>query len=252
MLCGFTDRIFRRFFANFGKPRIKGALVRIRFTTMKKFAVVLLALAAVFVFAGCAEENKLKPYVSELTDNVYYGESENYTVRGKTGYSETERSRDGAVGKIERALVLSVPDAGNPEALSATIVIDGTEHTENFTFNPVTFAYNARFALPFNEQTFEVILRENGEEERVTMTSVLPENTLDVNGALDALCAQQSALVESFMQNGVFCGEISMKVTVRSEKAYWYIGLTDAAGRTHAFLMDGASGEVLAAKDIFQ
>ena len=60
------------------------------------------------------------------------------------------------------------------------------------------------------------------------------------------------ALVESFMQNGVFCGEISMKVTVRSEKAYWYIGLTDAAGRTHAFLMDGASGEVLAAKDIFQ
>ena len=53
------------------------------------------------------------------------------------------------------------------------------------------------------------------------------------------------------MQNNIFNGEIRAKILVRNGKAYWYMGLIDASGRTRALLIDGASGEILAAKDVF-
>ena len=219
---------------------------------MKKFVSIVLALAAAFTLVGCAKENPLKPYVSELTENIYAGESEHYAVRGKTGFCEKEHKRDGTAGDTVRLLILTMPSVNDAQSVTATVTVNGEPHTEKFTFNPVTFAYNAKFEVPFSERTFDVILRENGAEETVTMTSVLPENTLNLDGVLDALMQRQPDFIGAYMKNGAFCGEIAAKVSVRNEKAYWYVGITDPSGRTHAFLMDGASGEILAAKDIFQ
>ncbi len=219
---------------------------------IRKSISVILALVAAFALVGCAKENRLRPYVSELIENVYAGTSEHYTVRGKAGFYETERARDGQAGATAPFLVLTLPQTPDAETVTATIEIDGQPHTEKFTYDPVRFTCRAVFETAFDEETFEIVLRKNGEEERVMMTSVLPENTLDLNGVLDVLLQSQPDLVESYMKNGVFEGELTAKVNVRDEKAYWYVAITDTAGRTHAFLMDGASGEILAAKDLFQ
>ncbi len=229
-----------------------GGFVRIRFTVMKKSLILIAVLSVCLLFSACSKENRLLPYVSELTENVYYGESEHYSLRGKSGFIEKERAHDGKKSALRDELVLTLLSETAEEAeIIAEITVDGTVMTEKFELNPATFAMNAVFEYRPEVSEFEVTISQNGEKETVTMKSALPENTLTLSGALDALYANQKALVDGYMQNNVFNGEIRAKVLLRNGKAYWYIGLIDTSGRTHALLIDGASGEILAAKDVF-
>lgn len=219
---------------------------------MKKSLILIAVLSVCLLFSACAKENRLLPYVSELTENVYYGESEHYSLRAKSGFIEKKRAHDGKKSALADQLVITLlsETADNAEII-AEINVNGTAVTEKFALNPITFSMNAVFEYRPQTNEFEVTISENGNKEVVTMKSALPENTLSLSGALDALYANQKALVDGYMQNNIFNGEIRAKVLVRNGKAYWYIGLIDTSGRTHALLIDGASGEVLAAKDVF-
>jgi hypothetical protein len=42
-----------------------------------------------------------------------------------------------------------------------------------------------------------------------------------------------------------------MRVLVKDNHAYWYIGLCDTEGKLKALLIDGFDGKVLAVRDIF-
>ena len=51
-------------------------------------------------------------------------------------------------------------------------------------------------------------------------------------------------------EKGNFNAEIALRVLVKDNHPYWYVGLSNTSG-TKALLLDGFSGEVLAVKDIF-
>lgn len=219
---------------------------------MKKSLILIAVLSVCLLFSACAKENRLLPYVSELTENVFYGESEHYSLRARSGFAEKEKKHDGKAGALRDELVVTLLSETEDEAeITAEISFTGSALTEKFRLNPVTFGMNAVFEARPETNEFEIIVTENGNRETVTMKSALPENTLSLSGALDALYANQKALVDGYMQNNIFNGEIRAKILVRNGKTYWYMGLTDASGRTRALLIDGASGEILAAKDVF-
>ena len=82
------------------------------------------------------------------------------------------------------------------------------------------------------------------------MKSTLPKGTISYKKALEYLQKNQSELVKSYYDDGEFKAEICMRVLVKDNHPYWYIGLTNSTN-TKALLIDGFSGEVLAIRDIF-
>lgn len=219
---------------------------------MKKVFLCVLTLVAAITLVGCTKENKLLPFVSELREDVYIGESNNYKLKAHYGFSETPIDRDGNAGAHTRKLTLMLLDRdGGDIKVNATLNLVDTPQTETFALNPITFLWSAQFNADVMEKQFSVTITENGVSEEITLTSELPENTLSYKSALDALCKSQPELINAYNTNGTFGGEICMRVLVRNEKPYWYVGLTDKNGRTRALLIDGFTSEVLAVKDIF-
>lgn len=198
------------------------------------------------------EGKQTAPLRQRADGKRFYGESEHYSLRARSGFAEKEKKHDGKAGALRDELVVTLLSETEDEAeITAEISFTGSALTEKFRLNPVTFGMNAVFEARPETNEFEIIVTENGNRETVAMKSALPENTLSLSGALDALYANQKALVDGYMQNNIFNGEIRAKILVRNGKTYWYMGLIDASGRTRALLIDGASGEILAAKDVF-
>ena len=42
-----------------------------------------------------------------------------------------------------------------------------------------------------------------------------------------------------------------MRIFVKNDSPYWYVGIASGNGKLKALLIDGASGELLAAREIF-
>ena len=87
--------------------------------------------------------------------------------------------------------------------------------------------------------------------ESVTLTSALPQETIDNAAALEYLEANQSALIAACTdENGNFSAEIVQRVLVKDGAPYWYFALKRDNG-VKALLVDGLKGDVLAVREVF-
>ena len=216
-------------------------------------ATLIGLMLALGVFAGCKKENGLLEYVSELRSDVFAASSEKYDISAAYGFKEEPFLNDGKVGERVYRLNFSLKGAGTDVAdRSICMAYKGEEYKSEFKLNPLTGVLSASFEIEnFELKEFTASLLSGAENETLCFKSELPEGTLSLSAALTALEKAQPTLIESYKdENGNFTAEIYARVIVKDGAAFWYIGFAEGNGKLKALLVSGATGEVLAVREI--
>ena len=216
------------------------------------FAVIFGALC--LGFSSCEKSKPLSDYVSELRSDLFEGNSEKYALKAAYGFKENPSLNDGKIGeKIYSLSFILLNAPADDVSRSVVFSFNDKDYRATFKYNPASDAVTASFETEnFNLKSFDVKIVCGADAETVTLNSVMPENTLSWNAALDLLCLNQSELIGTYKnENNDFTGEIVQRIIVKNGKPYWYVGLMNGNGGVKALLIDGEKGEILAVREIF-
>ena len=225
---------------------------------MKKiFSVISLLLTCLILVGVCGCKNQtdnLMDYVSELRCELYEGASENYTLKASYGFKEIDYQNDGKVGKVQHFLKFSLEQKAIEETTYALCFEhDGKNYEGRFELNHTSNALILIINIEdFEQKSFAVQVGTLEQKEEVCLTSIIPQNSMTAQQALDSLCKTQKEMIDGFYDSqGNFTAEIYLRVMVKKEKAYWYIGFASGNKKLKALLVDGVSGDVLAIREVF-
>ena len=218
---------------------------------MKKIIPILTLIFAVVLIGGCNKGINLEDYVTDLREEIYTAEGENFSLKIYYGYKETPFNNDGAVGTRINYLtvrLLGVPDTATEYTFTADI--DGTTLNGEFSFNPVANALSAKAELNKKPPaSFEITISSAASSQTLTAVSALPEGTISYKQALLSLEKNQAELINNYVSDGKFTAEIYLRVMIRNDKPYYYVGFAKN-GKITALLVDGFNGDILAVKTV--
>lgn len=221
----------------------------------KTIAISLFLIAFISIcFSACSKPPSLDVYLSELRSDVFEGQSQSYFLKAGFGFKETPFVNDGLVGETVSQMTFKLEGDLVDGAKYSLSFNNGEELVKtDFTVNPVTHSMTACVETPcFTLKEFCVDVISSGKTEKVSLKSTLPDNTLSSSDALKALYEKQTQLINSFFdENKNLKAELYMRVLVKDEKPFWYVGIASGNEQLKALLVDGISGEVLAIREIF-
>ena len=222
---------------------------------MKKVSIILAILTlSLFTFCGCKKVNPLYEHVSELRQTIFVGSCDNLTLKAGYGFKETPFINDKKVSEKVYFLDFRLLDKENEDiSYSLSFDFNGKSYTSNFKLDPVKDIVSAMVEIEnFNLKEFIVTISFGGERHEILLKSIVPENTISYLTALDHLYNKQSDLIKAFSdENKNFNAEIHIRIVVKNEKPYWYVGIASGNERLKAMLIDGFSGELLAVREVF-
>ena len=219
---------------------------------MKKFVVFMIIFGIFLTFCGCKTNNPYINRVSELRQDIYTGTFGNDTVTAYYGYCEYPFINDGKAGEPVYGYTFKLNAIADEIRRVAELVSDNGTLSAEFKYDDVTGEYKAKIETKthfIKEFTIDLIC--GTETTKVKLTSVIPENCLNYENVLDKLAEKQKSLFAAYTVDGNFSAEIYMRVFVKNEKPFWYVGLASGNEKLKAFLIDGYSGDLLAVRDIF-
>ena len=219
---------------------------------MKGKLLVFILCFSFLLFSGCKSQPTLDNFVSELRSNCYQSVDGEFSISAGYGFAEKMPNLDGKTTQRIYALVFRIKDLPN-ENVTYHIALNfkGKEYKSTFRINPITHTLMAIITVDsFNVNEFDVTLSYSSTNQVIKMKSTLPKGTISHSKALLYLQKHQRELINSYYVNGEFNAEICLRVIVKDNHPYWYVGLSSPES-TKALLIDGFSGEVLAIRDIF-
>ena len=224
---------------------------------MKKF-IKILSFAIIFSFifslTACKETNELCPYVSQLRSNIFFSQDSDLQVKAYYGFSESPLVNDGNVDNTKYSLIFHLIDKQTDSVnYSLSFVFNDVEYKEPFTLDPISNNLTAKIYIEnFNLNSFSIYITSSSETTEVLLCSILPEKTISYVKALESLLTNQPQLINNYRDSsGVFNAELYVRVTVKEQKSYWYVGIASGNGNLKALLIDAFSGEILAIREIF-
>lgn len=214
---------------------------------MKKILFFTTAvLALLFSFIGCDKSEDYSAYLTELRQDVFFGENENLSLSANYGF-KTEN------GKRVYSLCFYLKKSPfSQTTYNLELTFNNIIYKTDFSESPLHSYPAASFKIEnFNEKNFIVKVKYGSNTEEITLVSQIPENALSYTDALKTLWQNQSELMQTYYdENGNFAGEITERVIVKNQKPYYYVGLVKN-GKLKALLIEGFSGELLAIREVF-
>lgn len=219
----------------------------------KRLIVILLISALSALFASCTKEPDYFSYVSDLRKDVFIGENENFGVIAWSGARETPYAADGVPQKTALDITLKVTAKREyGDRITAKINYDEYEYAAPLSFHPVKSAMAASVTvdvLPKKEMTVTLIYGD--EQETLSLSSALRDNTISYTEALEKGVKHCSKFVKAHTDGDKFNAEISVRLLAEKNNNYYYVGFVAKNGEKIAVLLDGETGEVLAEKTAF-
>ena len=211
---------------------------------------LFLILATCIFATSCAKNSELEQFVLELRCNLYYGECETIKLNAHYGFDLSDNTASNApIYGIYFHLAGAETD-------NVSRTVSFTENDKNysadFKLDPITNKMTAFVEIAdFNKNAFTVSISAGSENHEIELNSTLPENTLTYKKAMEILENTQKPLIDAYKnEDGSFNAGIIMRVIVKKEKPYWYVGFKKADGNLKAFLLDGITGETLAIREV--
>ncbi|MDE6585824.1 MAG: hypothetical protein K2K80_03995 [Clostridia bacterium] len=214
---------------------------------MKKFIVATLALVALlFTLSGCAKQVNYLDYVSEKRCEIYIYADDDTTVTVYCCEKEQPYNADGIKGDVCPVVEIFVTLPKNPREVEVELL----GHGGDMNYRSVQGDFYLSFtAEPFTQNSVDVKLTCDGESKTYSALTVKYDGVLTCEQAV--LCAVENnpQLFESMTQNGLFDGEIYVRL-LHDEGCYYYVGVCNKDKHISAFLIDGERGKVITTKEI--
>lgn len=219
---------------------------------MKKFIFIpILIILATFTLSGCKQKIDLTDKISELRYDILTGQTENYTLKAEVGERETPCVTDGEIKEKTPYVTLTLTASDLNITYTASFIVEGVTYSQKFAVSPANSKLQATFNARITTNELSVKINGGSNLETIVLKSVMPTNAKDYKTALNSLLISQPDLINKYITDGVFHGEIAVRLLVEKGKGYYYIGLTDLTKNTTALLIDAENLEVLAIRKIF-
>ncbi|MGN1052608.1 MAG: hypothetical protein ACI4SH_04370 [Candidatus Scatosoma sp.] len=211
-------------------------------------------------FCGCAKQSSdLFSCVSELRDNVLFAEAgaggENaFRLCVYSYLREQPLLSDGAAGKTERVaeFYFTAKDGSDTYVLRYALPDGSKEGGGEMSYDDVQRRYYYFCSEDLSSVSALNVAVKNaktGEEISFCATGAKKDGTLSPREILSAFENAESEKISSMKKDGVFCGEIRIRLIISEEKPYYYLGLIDGNGKTFSYLLDGETGRILAKRE---
>lgn len=214
---------------------------------MKKSFIAPLALAfAALPLTACTKQPDYNSYVSEYRHDVYLYQDDGVSVKIYLSDKETPYNQDGIKGEMTKLCEIFYYADKTPKEVEVSVNGLGGEMNYQSTTRSfyLSFTYNEDFGAKAN-----VALNVDGNECEIVATNVRTEGTIDGATALRCVREYDEKAFESLTDRRNFNGEISIRL-LYDEGCYYYVGICNRQGETHAYLLSAADGKVIAERDI--
>ena len=213
---------------------------------IKLFLVVILTISCLLLF-GCNKTNPLEANIVELRSEIYQAQTDSFRLKASYGFKTDEKGN-----KMQTLTVYLYDKLTDNASYSLSILENGINYQQTFSVNPLKNALTVQFEIEnFTKKTFEATILSSSTAEKIVFQSIVPDGILDYKKALQHFQTDQATLIENRTTNGTFQDKIVMRIVVKEEKAYWYIGIIEKDGSLKALLLDAKSGKTLAIREVF-
>lgn len=222
----------------------------------KRILLIFVCIVAALSFTGCKPQiEKYAENISELRDNVYEGGNETMTVTAITGRREDPYILDGhCTGAQDFTLIKIVPKefiAG--KVYSYSVKIGDKEFTGEMKQHPFGKSFSADIAARSYENEIAVSVTADAQTETFTLVSVVTEDMIKADKALEIASARLKKEISSLSSGGRLCAEIYIRLMPNpidnSGSYHWYVAYIGEAQLTYAALIEPHSMEIVAVRD---
>lgn len=214
---------------------------------MKKiFLAITLIITSLVIFTlgGCEKPTPYYEYLSELKTEIFHCEKENLTASWGFKMENGERVFGltfNLTGFETDAVYRTVSTELGGEKLSATFTLSPSTHSDRAFIET-----DSSFAL----KTFTATLVEGQTHTDLTFNSIIPDQTIDYKTALNKLKSDHDGFISANVpaDGSPF---IKLRVLVKNQTPYYFVGVESINGGLKAFLLDGFNGDTLTAREVF-
>ncbi len=208
---------------------------------MKKFILICLCIS-VAALCSCKKEVNYYDYVSELRGNIYLYEDDEITIKIYFGERENPYNSDGIKGEMgdfcEVYVFLPTQSGavnvkiGDISGEMSYLTVKGCYYLSSGDKDPCSDYLN----VEVGEKTYKAV-------------SVLYDGVISPEDALKCASEYRSEFFSSMTENYIFNGEIYIRL-LYDEGCYYFVGVCDGAGNLTCWLVDGATGKIIAEKNL--
>lgn len=217
---------------------------------MKKSAFLLVAIISLFIslsaLSACAKQVNYLDYISENRFDVFLYKDDTTEIKIQCLKKEQPFSADGYKGEVSDLVEIFVTLPKNPSEVEVSVEGYGGE----MNYQAVERRFYLSFSAPaFSKSGVNVTLTLDGESKTYAALSLKDDGVMSSEQAVLCVAEYASELFESMTNNGLFDGEIFVRL-LYDDGCYYYVGVCDKEKHITAFLLDGEHGKVIAKKEL--
>lgn len=213
---------------------------------MKKIAISVLCLfCAVGFLGGCKKKVNYLDYISESRYGIWLYSSDGLEVKIYRSAKENPYIADGIKCEMTELTEVYVTLPKNYDEVELSLGSAGGE----MSYRAVENCYYISFADGVSGDNIDVNLTCGSDSYTCTAVSVLYDGVMDCNGAVKCVLEHDGELFSSMTENGIFCGEIFVRL-LYDEGCYYYVGVCGRDKNITAYLVDGERGKIIATKKL--
>lgn len=219
------------------------------------FAVAVCVFAFFLLCACKTDMEKYGSDVSELRRNVYEGASESMSVTAITGIREDPYVIDGHCAGVKEFTVIKIVPKEFIAGKAYTFVakFGDNEYTGEFAMHPFGKSFSADIAAECADASISLTVSSDGYEESFTLNSVVTEDMVSAEKALEIAASRLKKEVSSLCSGGRLCAEIYIRLMANpidnSGEYHWYVAFVGESQQTYAALIHPVTMEIVAVRD---
>ncbi len=228
-------------------------------TRIYKAAVLVLTLliaAGILAACGSGVDSAITNNISELTTNIFAGNSENIEVTLTTGEREAPYAVDGVSSARSPYTIVSIKplsQGSDQTAYDYVIKADKNEYRGKLNLHPFGITFTDTISKK-TSGTVSITVSRGEYTEEISLNPQHNANMISWETALETGINCIRSEVSSLYQGKKLNGEVYVRFTGdpmnESPDYFWYIAVVGNNGKTYAALINPLSGEVVAAKKI--
>lgn len=195
---------------------------------------------------SCTKKIDYYSYVSEYRHDLYLYEDDGVSLKIFLSDKETPYNCDGVKGQMSSVCEVYYFAENTPKEV--LLDLNGLGGEMNYVSTSRSFYLSFNCDSGFGAKASASLIVD-GVQTTIEVNNVREEGTIDGATALKCVTEYDKGQFEKLTDGNNFRGEIGIRL-LYDEGCYYYIGVSDTHGKTHAYLLDATDGHVIAERDL--